>query len=97
MSGTGLGTLGNWRLLSGPLASLNATWKAYGVSISVDTKTGLESHNSPLLFIDPKGNVRYRATAFADESTSGTFTLQPALEARWAEGIATYARKLMNP
>ena len=40
---TGLGALSNWRMLTGPLASLDAVWKAYGVSISADTKTGLEA------------------------------------------------------
>ena len=36
LSQTGLGALPNWRMLTGPLATLNPVWKAYGVSISVD-------------------------------------------------------------
>ena len=37
VSGTGLGALPNWHMVTGPLASLNPIWKAYGVSISVST------------------------------------------------------------
>ena len=45
--------LANWHMLTGPLATLNAIWKDYGVSISVDTKTGLEAHNDVMVFIEP--------------------------------------------
>ena len=50
--GTGLDGLANWRMLTGPLAALNAVWKAYGVSISLDPKTGQEAHNDVMDFID---------------------------------------------
>ena len=65
-------------MVTGPLATLNAVWKAYGVSISVDTKTGLEAHNDVMDFIDAQGDLRYRATPFADESTTGTYSLPRA-------------------
>jgi cytochrome oxidase Cu insertion factor (SCO1/SenC/PrrC family) len=93
---TGLGALANWHLLTGPLASLDAVWKAYGVSISLDTKTGQEAHNDVMDFIDPRGMLRYRAVPVADESTTGTFSLPPASVSRWAEGIAGYAQKLAD-
>jgi cytochrome oxidase Cu insertion factor (SCO1/SenC/PrrC family) len=96
LSKTGLGALPNWHMVTGPLATLNAVWKAYGVSISVDKKTGLEAHNDVMAFIDGRGDLRYRATPFADESTTGTFTLPPATIARWGQGIATYAGRLIN-
>ena len=73
----------NWRMLTGPLASLDAVWKAYGVSISADTKTGREAHNDVMDFIDAKGDLRFRATPFADESATGTFSLSPAAITRW--------------
>jgi hypothetical protein len=78
------------------LDTLNAVWKAYGVSISIDRKTGLEAHNDVMAFIDGRGDLRYGATPFADESASGTFSLPPAAIARWSQGIATYADRLVK-
>lgn len=97
VEGTGLGALPNWHMVTGPLTSLNPLWKAYGVSISLDTKTGLEAHNDVMDFLDPEGVVRYRATPFADESSTGTFTLAASSEARWAQGMANYAGRLVVP
>ena len=94
---TGLGTLPNWHMLTGPLATLNPLWKAYDVSISVDPKTGLEAHNEVLYLVDATGNLRWRATPFADESTTGSYRLPPATVARFARGIATYAGQLVGP
>jgi cytochrome oxidase Cu insertion factor (SCO1/SenC/PrrC family) len=96
LSTTGLGALPNWHMVTGPLATLNAIWKAYGVSISVDKKTGLEAHSDVMAFIDTHGALRYRATPFADESTTGTFSLPAASITRWAQGIATYGGRLIN-
>ena len=42
----------------GPAGTLNALWKAYGVSISVQKKTGLEAHNDVMDFIDAQGDLR---------------------------------------
>jgi hypothetical protein len=84
-------------MVTGPLATLNVLWKAYGVSISVQKKTGLEAHNDVMDFIDAQGDLRYRATPFADESTDGRYTLPPASIARWAQGVATYAGQLVTP
>jgi cytochrome oxidase Cu insertion factor (SCO1/SenC/PrrC family) len=97
LTGTALGTLPNWHMVTGPLATLNAVWKAYGVSISLSTGTGVEAHNDVMDFIDASGFLRYRATPYADQSTKGgTFTLPPAVEARWGKGIATYAERLIG-
>lgn len=96
LSQTGLGALPNWQILTGPLVTLNTVWKAYGVSISADTKTGLEAHNDVMDFIDARGELRYRATPFADESTTGSYSLPTASITRWGEGIATYAMKLLG-
>ena len=94
--GTGLGRLANWRMLTGPLATLDAVWKAYGVSISLDTKTRQEAHNDVMDFIDERGVLRYRAVPVADQSATGTFSLAPASVSRWAQGIALYAEKLVG-
>jgi protein SCO1/2 len=96
VSGTGLDALPNWHMVTGPLTSLNPLWKAYGVSITVETKTGLEAHSDVMDFLDPQGIVRYRATPFADESSAGAYTLAAPSEARWAQGMATYAARLVG-
>jgi cytochrome oxidase Cu insertion factor (SCO1/SenC/PrrC family) len=95
--GTGLGSLTNWHMATGPLAAVNAVWKKYGVSISLSRSTGLEGHNDVMDFVDEHGDLRYRATPFANESSTGSFSLPAASEARWGEGIATYARRLTEP
>jgi protein SCO1/2 len=93
---TGLAALPNWQFATGPLATLDTVWKAYDVSISVNTKTGSEAHSDVMDFIDGGGFLRYRATPFADENTNGTYTLSTAAEARWAQGIAAYAERLIK-
>jgi cytochrome oxidase Cu insertion factor (SCO1/SenC/PrrC family) len=93
---TTLGTLPNWHMVTGPLATLNAVWKAYGISISLSSATGTEAHSDVIDFIDPEGFVRYRATPFANESSKGAFTLPADTEARWGRGIASYAEKLIG-
>jgi len=96
LSETRLADLPNWHILTGPLATLDSTWKAYGVSISVDKKTGLEAHNDVMAFVDAQGNLRYRATPFANESATGTYSLPAASILRWGRGIATYSERLIE-
>jgi cytochrome oxidase Cu insertion factor (SCO1/SenC/PrrC family) len=93
---TGLDALPNWVMVTGPLTSINPIWKAYGVSISVNPKSGLEVHSDVMDFLDAQGVLRYKATPFANESSAGTFTLTGSSEARWAQGIATYAGGLVG-
>jgi len=98
LSGAGLGALPNWRMVTGPLATLDSVWKAYGISISVDQKTGLEAHTDVMDFIDPHGDLIYRATPFANETTNGaTYSLPASSVRRFAQGIATYAARLVTP
>jgi cytochrome oxidase Cu insertion factor (SCO1/SenC/PrrC family) len=94
---TRLGALPNWHMVTGSLATLNSLWRAYGVSISVQNKTGLEAHNDVMDFVDAQGDLRDRATPVADESTTGSFSLPSASIARWGQGIATYAGRLVTP
>ncbi len=94
--GTGLGSLPNWHMATGPLAAVDAVWKKYGVSISLNQRTGFEGHNDVMDFVDEHGDLRYRATPFADESSTGSFSLPAANVARWGEGIATYAGRLIG-
>jgi len=97
LSETHLGALANWRMATGTLTSLNSVWNAYGVSITLDEKTGLEAHNDVMDFVDAHGVLRYRAMPFANESTIGTYSLSSADIDRWGEGIASYAERLIQP
>jgi protein SCO1/2 len=93
----GLAPLTNWHMLTGPLDTMNAAWKSYGISISVVKRTGVAVHNDIVWFIDSHGQERYRATPFGNETTQGTFTLPATQVARWGAGIAAYADKLVSP
>jgi protein SCO1/2 len=92
-----LSTLPNWVMLTGPLPTMDAVWKSYGISITVVQKTGIEAHNSLVYFIDPQGRELYRATPFANESRSGTYSLPSTDVDRWATGLAAYAEKVDAP
>lgn len=92
----GLGTMANWHILTGPLATLNSVWHDYGITVTANTVTKAVAHTDLLYFIDPNGEIRYRATPFADEHTDGTYSLSATDVSRWALGIATYAGKLTS-
>jgi cytochrome oxidase Cu insertion factor (SCO1/SenC/PrrC family) len=85
-----------WRFLTGTLQQLDAVWKAYGVTIDVQTATRRVSHNDVLYFIDQNGRMRFRATPFADESAAGTFSLSRKIESNFASGLASTARSLLS-
>jgi protein SCO1/2 len=92
-----LAALPNWIMLTGPLSTMDAVWKSYGISITVVQKTGTEAHNNFVYFIDPQGQELYRATPFANESRSGTYSLPSTDINRWATGLAAYAEKVVAP
>ncbi|MDA8296939.1 MAG: SCO family protein [Actinomycetota bacterium] len=94
LSRTGLQGLANVAFLTGPIGRLNPIWKRYGVGIQVSS-TGQVAHSNLIYFIDPKGRLAYRATPYANEARNGTYHLAPALEQRWAGGIATYLDSLV--
>jgi cytochrome oxidase Cu insertion factor (SCO1/SenC/PrrC family) len=85
-----------WYFLTGPLTRLDAVWSSYGIAIDVQRDSGLVSHNDFLYFIDPSGRLRFRATPFADENTSGVSSLPVGTEAIWAAGIAAQAKALLG-
>jgi cytochrome oxidase Cu insertion factor (SCO1/SenC/PrrC family) len=87
---------GAWYFLTGSLSRLNAVWTSYGISVDVQRDTGIVSHNDFLYFIGPSGRLRLRATPFANESTSGRFTLPESTEADWAAGIADQVKSLLR-
>jgi protein SCO1/2 len=89
-----LGGLPNWHIVTGPLATMNAVWMSYGISISVVRHSGVEAHNNAVYFIDPQGKERYRSTPFANETRTGIYSLPSDDVTRWGSGIATFAAKL---
>jgi cytochrome oxidase Cu insertion factor (SCO1/SenC/PrrC family) len=84
----------NWHIVTGPLATMNAVWKSYGITISVVRHTGVEAHNNVIYFIDPQGKERYRSTPFANENRTGVYSLPSEDVTRWGSGIASFAGKL---
>ena len=93
---TGLGTVTTWHFLTSNLTTLNAVWRDYGVSVNVSRTSGVVAHNDVMYFVDPSGRLRYEATPFADESSSGAYSLAPASIDRWGQGIANYTRQLLG-
>lgn len=92
----GLGRLATWHFLTSNLTTLNAVWRAYGVSVNVARTSGIVAHSDVMYFVDPSGRLRYQATPFANESSTGAFSLPSASIDRWGQGIATYARRLLG-
>jgi len=95
-SAAGLGDVKQWYFLTGTLPQLNPVWKAYGVSIEVQKSTQIVSHNNVIYFIDPKGRLRLRATPFANENSTGMFSLPLSTETRFASGIASSVKSLLT-
>ena len=92
----GISSLPDWYFLTGSLRRLDAVWKSYGVAVEVQTATGLIAHNEVLVLIDASGRLRLRAVPFADESSSGTYSLPSSTESAWATGIADEVRSLFR-
>ena len=95
-SAAGLGDVKQWYFLTGTLPQLNPVWKAYGVSIEVQKSTQIVSHNNVIYFIDPKGRLRLRATPFANENSTGMFSLPLSTETRFPSGIASSVKSLLT-
>lgn len=86
----------NADLLGGSFQSLDAVWRAYGITINVSRASGIEAHTDALYFISPQGDLRFRATPYANESATGAFSLPRASIARWGSGIAAYSDELLR-
>ena len=93
---TGLTRQPNITFLNGPLAGLDQVWKQYGVTIAVDNTDRVISHNDVMDFIGPHGQLELGASPFADESTLGIYSLQPATIHAFAHGVANSASGLIE-
>jgi cytochrome oxidase Cu insertion factor (SCO1/SenC/PrrC family) len=80
--------------LTGPLAQLNATWIAYGVTVTIGGTPSREAHNAIVYFVDPQGRLRSSALPFANEDGNGVYSLPAADIQRFAQGVAQTAGSL---
>lgn len=94
LSDAALSSLGNWQFLSGTVAQLDPVWKTFGISITVNRRTRRVSHNDLMYFISPQGKMVWSAIPFANESSTGAFSLSKRVADRVAQGIAAYAGRL---
>ena len=90
----GLDAVPGVHFLTGPLPQLNATWIAYGVTVTIGGTPPRQSHNDILYFVDPQGRLRSSAVPFADEDGQGAYTLPANQIAQFAQGIAHTAASL---
>ena len=89
-----LTTIPSWHFLTGPVASLQAVWKAYHVYVQAPGPNADIVHTSVVYFIDPGGKERFAASPMADRTQNGTAYLPLAEQAAWGHGLALIARQL---
>lgn len=53
-----LGHVGNWYFGTGPVATLQSIWKAYGIYVGTDPKTQSVSHGAVMEYIGPDGRMK---------------------------------------
>ncbi len=89
----GLSRLPNWYFLTGPTATLQTVWDAYGIEVIVPKGATQTIHADYLYFLGPNGHERYIASPQVDQRTNGTGYLPRASLAEWGHGIAVYLRR----
>jgi len=91
-----LSTIPGWHFLTGPVAALQAVWRAYGVAVQAPSPDADIVHTSAVYFIGPGGTERYLAEPMADHASSGAAYLPAGQIAAWGRGIALVARTLSS-
>ncbi len=89
-----LTTIPSWHFLTGPLGSLRAVWKAYGIQVAAPSRNADVVHTSAVYFIDPSGRERYVASPMADHTPKGAAYLPAEQLASWGRGIALVTRHI---
>jgi cytochrome oxidase Cu insertion factor (SCO1/SenC/PrrC family) len=90
-----LSSLPSWHFFTGPLKSLEATWRGYDVAVAAPNPKADIVHTSVMYFIGPDGRERYIAVPMDDHTTSGTAYLPPGQITAWGQGIAQVADSLV--
>jgi protein SCO1/2 len=93
---TGLSGAANVTFLNGSLTDLGTVWKNYGVTVALDSTDRVVTHNDVMDFITPTGALELSASPFANESTLGIYSLQPAVIHQFASGVANSASGLLK-
>jgi cytochrome oxidase Cu insertion factor (SCO1/SenC/PrrC family) len=89
-----LATIPSWHFFTGPLPTLRAAWRAYGISVQAPSRNADVLHTSQVFFIDPRGRERYVAAPMADYTAKGQAYLAAGPLAEWGHGIAQVALAL---
>ncbi len=91
-----LNTIPTWHFLTGPVGSLAAVWKSYGVQVDAPNPTADVIHSSFVYFIDPAGHERYLGSPQDDHTAKGTAYLPADQIAAWGRGIALVVQSLRS-
>lgn len=91
----GLDAIPTWHFLTGPLATLRAIWRRYGIAVIPRGPNGDVIHSSIVYFIGPNGSERFLAAPQDDHTKSGTAYLPAGQLASWGKGIALVAKDAM--
>lgn len=91
-----LDTIPSWHFVTGPNMTLQAVWRAYGVTVQAPNPNVDVIHTSPLYFIDPQGTERYMATPTDKKTTTGQAYLSMGDLTSWGTGIALVARGMVS-
>jgi len=89
-----LTSIPDWHFFTGPVASLQAVWRGYGIVVQPRGPNADVVHTSSVYFIDPQGQERYLAAPMADYTGAGAAYLPPGQIAAWGRGMALVARSL---
>ena len=90
-----LSSIPDWHYFTGPVSSLQATWRDYGVAVEAPNPNADIVHTSVMYFIGPDGRERYVAVPMVDHTTSGTAYLPAGQITAWGQGIAQIAGSLV--
>jgi cytochrome oxidase Cu insertion factor (SCO1/SenC/PrrC family) len=90
-----LGSIPSWHFFTGPVNSLQAAWRDYGVAVEAPNPNADIVHTSVMYFIGPDGRERYIADPMVDHTTSGTAYLPAGQITAWGQGIAQVASTLV--
>jgi cytochrome oxidase Cu insertion factor (SCO1/SenC/PrrC family) len=91
-----LTSIPSWHFLTGPVASLQAVWRAYHIYVHAPSPSADIVHTSAIYFIDPRGREAFLASPMDDHTNNGTAYLPAAQQAAWGRGIAMIARGLIR-
>ncbi len=89
-----LDSITTWHFLTGPLATLRAVWRAYGVEVHAPSPTADVIHTSVTYFIDPAGHERYVASPIVNHRATGAAFLAADTLRAWGRGIAALATSM---